>query len=137
LPSVYTTPNARFPLESPALELTMRSERTDRTDPQRPRSRSVPRTYHRMNIDVSFRYLYLQPRHFFGMIGVHFEVGEKKRLTAGLVAAAVGFDSHEYGVDLRQGFGIVTLQNPAFSGKWFFASLAALITSWKATVGDD
>ena len=50
------------------------------------------------------------------MIGVHFEVGEKKRLTTGLVAATVGFDSHENRVDLRQGFGVVTLQDPAFSG---------------------
>ena len=49
------------------------------------------------------------------VIGVHFEVGEKKRLTAGLVAAAVGLDSHEYRVNLGQGFGIVALQNPAFS----------------------
>ena len=49
------------------------------------------------------------------MIGVHFEVGEKKRLTTGLVAAAVGLDSHEYGVDLCQSLGIVALQNPAFS----------------------
>ena len=49
------------------------------------------------------------------MIGIDLEVGEKKSLVARLVAGAVGLDSYEYTVDLRQGFGVVTLHNPALS----------------------
>src|ERR1700733_98299 len=70
---------------------------------------------------------------FLRVIGVDFEVGEKKGLATGLVAAAVGFDSHEYRVDLRQGFGIITLQNPAFSGGIVLienAQVNGLLTVW-------
>ena len=43
------------------------------------------------------------------MIGVDFQIGEQKRLTAGLVAAAIGLDSHEYRIDLGQCFRVITL----------------------------
>ncbi len=50
------------------------------------------------------------------MIRVNSEVSEKERLTAGLVAASIGFHSYEHGVDLSQRLGIVALQDPAFLG---------------------
>lgn len=50
------------------------------------------------------------------MIRVHFQVGEKQRLTAGFVTTAIGLDSYKDRIDLGQRFGIVTLQDPAFSG---------------------
>jgi len=43
------------------------------------------------------------------MVGVDFQISEQKRFAAGLMAAAVGLDSHEYRVDLRQCFRVITL----------------------------
>ena len=47
------------------------------------------------------------------MVGVDFQIGKQKRLIAGLVTAAIGLDSYEYRVDLRQCFRVITLKNPA------------------------
>ena len=47
------------------------------------------------------------------MVGVDFQIGEQKRFTAGLMTAAIGLDRYKYRVDLRECFGVITLQNPA------------------------
>ena len=51
------------------------------------------------------------------MIRIGFQVSKQKRLTAWFVASAIGFHSHEDGVDLRQHLRIVEFQNPAFLGR--------------------
>ena len=43
------------------------------------------------------------------VIGVNFQISEQKRFAAWLVAAAIRLDSHEYGIDLREHFRIITL----------------------------
>ena len=43
------------------------------------------------------------------MVGVDFQIGKQKRFTAGLLTAAIGLDSYEYRVDLRQCFRVVAL----------------------------
>src|SRR5258707_917545 len=60
------------------------------------------------------------PRAELRMIGIDFEVGEKKSLVARLVAASVWLDGDEYTVNLCQGLGVVTLHNPALSGSVIF-----------------
>src|SRR5580693_10586926 len=47
------------------------------------------------------------------MVGVDFQIGKQKRLTAGLATAAIRLDSYEYRVDLGQCFRVITLKNPA------------------------
>jgi hypothetical protein len=54
------------------------------------------------------------------MIWIDLEVREEKRLIAWLVAAAVGLDSYEYTINLCQGFGVITLQDPTLSGSVIF-----------------
>ena len=44
-----------------------------------------------------------------GMIGVHIEISEEKRLVARLMTSATRFDSDEYCFDLCQGFRVITL----------------------------
>ena len=44
-----------------------------------------------------------------GMVGVDFQRGEQESLAARFVTAAFGLDSHEYRVDLRQRFRVITL----------------------------
>ena len=44
-----------------------------------------------------------------GMVGVDFQIGEQKRFTAWFMTAAVGLDSYEYRIDLRQCFRVITL----------------------------
>ena len=43
------------------------------------------------------------------MVRVDLQVGEQQSLAARLVTAAIGLDSYEYRIDLRQRFRIVTL----------------------------
>ena len=43
------------------------------------------------------------------MVRVDFQIGEQKRFTAGLVTPAIGLDSHEYRINLRQCFRVITL----------------------------
>ena len=50
------------------------------------------------------------------MIRINSEIGEKERLAARLLAAAIWFHGHKDGIDLGQGLGIVTLQDPALPG---------------------
>ena len=47
------------------------------------------------------------------VVGIHSEVGEKKRLAARLIASAVRFDGDEYSVNLCEGLGILGLQKPS------------------------
>lgn len=54
------------------------------------------------------------------MIWIDFEVGEEKRFIARLVAATVRLDSYEYTINLCQGFGVITLQDPTLSGSVIF-----------------
>ena len=44
-----------------------------------------------------------------GMVGIDFQRSEQKSLAGRFVTASFGLDRHEYGVDLRQCFWIVTL----------------------------
>jgi hypothetical protein len=37
---------------------------------------------------------------FLGMVRIHSEIGKQERLSAWFLAAAVGFDGNEYGIDL-------------------------------------
>ena len=48
------------------------------------------------------------------MVWVNLQIGKQKGFAAGLVAAAAGFDGHEYCVNLCQGLRVVKLQDPAF-----------------------
>src|SRR5437899_2724855 len=48
-----------------------------------------------------------------GVIGVHLQVGEEKRLPARLLASAIRFDSDKDGIDLFQLFRIVEFHHPA------------------------
>ena len=43
-----------------------------------------------------------------GMVGVDFQGCEQESLATRFVTAALGLDRHEYGVNLRQGFWIIT-----------------------------
>src|SRR5208337_2338150 len=51
-----------------------------------------------------------------GMIRVHFQVGEEERLSAGLLASAIGLDRHEDGIDLFQLFRIIEFHHPSLFG---------------------
>jgi hypothetical protein len=55
-----------------------------------------------------------------GVVGIHSEVGEKKRFSARFIASAVRFQGYEYSVNLCEGLGILRLQNPAFLGSIVF-----------------
>jgi hypothetical protein len=51
------------------------------------------------------------------MIGIDSQIGEQKRLATWLVTPSVWLDSHEYRVNLSEGFRVITFENPAlFSG---------------------
>jgi len=68
-----------------------------------------------------------------GMVGVDFKRGEQESLTTRFVTAALGFDSHEYRIDLRQGFWIITFKpsSPiAIAGvlpAWVLQALARMV----------
>lgn len=49
------------------------------------------------------------------VVGVDFQRGEQERPVARFVTAALGLDSHEYGIDLGKGLWIIAFQDPAFS----------------------
>jgi hypothetical protein len=44
-----------------------------------------------------------------GMVGIDFQRREQESLAGRFVAAALGFDRHEYRIDLRQCFWVVAL----------------------------
>src|SRR4029077_584928 len=70
------------------------------------------------------------------VIGIHPEVGEKKRFTARLIAAATWLYGHENSIDLCQGLGILGLQNPALLGRVVFVKYAEvdrLLKVWSPT----
>ncbi len=50
------------------------------------------------------------------MIRLDLQVREKEGLAAGFVAAAIRFDGHENGVNLRQPLGVIKFQHPTFLG---------------------
>ena len=60
------------------------------------------------------------------MVGIHSEVREQKRFAARLFASAARFDCHKNGVDLRQGLGVVELQNPTLLGSIVFVEDAQI-----------
>jgi hypothetical protein len=43
------------------------------------------------------------------MVWVNLQIGEQKGLAAGFMTPAIGLNSHEYRVDLRQRFRVITL----------------------------
>src|ERR1700756_973385 len=50
------------------------------------------------------------------MVGVDFQRGEQESPVTRLVTAALRLNGYKYRIDLRQGFWIITFQDPAFSG---------------------